>query len=231
MGTDVASDDGFSVPEEFAAKWLDDSLEAEIVRPLAQVWPMEASTRKVPGWDGNDRSSGTIHGGFAMEWLAEKATGTRQTGKMRKIELKAKKGAIYAQISNELAADGLGFEQQFTVSLVKSIGFGLDDKFLFGTGAGVPQGALSTGNPALISVTKETGQAATTIVYENLVKMFARVAPMCLGNALWLANATAIPQLLTLTIAVGTGGSHIPVMKEENGKFSFLVSRSFSLSI
>ncbi len=220
MNESVNSEGGFSVPEEFAAQWLDDSLESEIVRPRAQIWNMNAPTRKVPGWDGNDRSGGKTHGGLEMQWLAEKATGTRQSAKMRMIELKAKKGAIFSQISNELAADGQGFESQFTGALVKSIGFGLDEKFLFGTGAGVPAGALSSANPALVSVAKESGQTAATITYTNLVSMFSRIAPMCLGNVVWLANATAIPQLLTLTIAVGTGGSHFPVMKETNGQFS-----------
>lgn len=219
MGEGVGEDGGFSVPEEFAAQWLDDSLEDEIVRPLAQVWAMQAPTRKVPAWDGNDRSGGTTHGGFEMAWLAEKATGTRQTAKMRMLTLKAKKAGIYAQISNELAADGLGFENQLTNALVKSIGFGLDGVFFFGSGSGQPQGALSDGNPALVTVAKETGQAASTIVYENLTKMFARMAPACLKNAVWIANATAIPQLMTLNMAIGTGGSFFPALKESESKF------------
>ncbi|MCB2184016.1 MAG: phage major capsid protein [Desulfobulbaceae bacterium] len=219
MVESVATEGGFSVPEEFAAEWLDSSLENEIVRPRAQVWPMSSLTRHVPGWDGNDRSGGTTHGGFEMQWLAEQGTGTRQTAKMRKIELKAQKGAIYCQVSNELAADGLGFEDQLKNALVSSVGFGLDDKFFFGSGAGCPQGALSSSNPSLITVAKETGQLGSTITYGNLAQMFARVAPRCLKNATWHANMTAIPQLLQLSIPVGTGGSHVPVLKESNGKF------------
>lgn len=149
---------------------------------------MQAPTRKVPGWDGNDRSGGTTHGGFAMQWLAEKATGSRQVAKMRMLKLVAKKAGIYAQIINELAADGLGFENQLKIALVKSIGFGLDGVYLFGSGSGQPQGCLSSGNEAIVTVAKESGQAASTIVYQNLVKMFASVALMCLENAVWLAT-------------------------------------------
>jgi HK97 family phage major capsid protein len=180
---------------------------------------VEIFTRSVIGWDEKDRSGGTTHGGFSMEWLAEKATGTRQKAKLLKIMLAAKKGAIYCQMSNELAADGMGIEEQLRSALVSSIGFGLDGKFFFGSGAGVPAGALSSANPALITVAKESGQTAATIEYKNLAKMFARVAPRCLKNAVWHANMTTIPQLLELSIPVGTGGSHVPVLKESNGKF------------
>jgi len=37
-----------------------------------------------------------------------------------------------------------------------------------------------------------------------------------------VCHQTTIPQLLTLSMAVGTGGDHIPVMTESNGQFSIL---------
>ncbi len=77
-------------------------------------------------------------------------------------------------------------------------------------------------DPALIVVTKETNQAASTIVYENVTKMFARLHPACLKNAIWIANSTSIPQLLSMSIAVGTGGSFIPAVIQQNGQHSLL---------
>ena len=44
----VPSSGGFSVPEQFAAWLLDSSLESEIVRPRATVWPMTTSHIKSP---------------------------------------------------------------------------------------------------------------------------------------------------------------------------------------
>jgi HK97 family phage major capsid protein len=78
----ISSSGGFSVPDEFSAQWLDDSLPTEIVRPLCQVWPMKSSDRKIPGWDGADMSSGELFGGFKMEILAEEGTASKQTGKV-----------------------------------------------------------------------------------------------------------------------------------------------------
>ena len=211
---------GFSVPEPLAAQWLDDSIENEIIRPRATVWTMESATRKVPGWDGNNQTGGTLFGGFKMQFLEEEGTGDKQTGKLRAIQLTAKKGAIFVDISNELREDGQGFEAQLDRAMRSSIGYGFDDYFINGGGGGVPLGILN--DPAIISVDPEGGQVQDTILWENLCNMFARMYPAGRQRAVWLANDDTIPKLLSITIAIGTGGSHIPAMTESNGQFKLL---------
>ncbi|HNZ65247.1 MAG TPA: phage major capsid protein [Smithella sp.] len=211
---------GFSVPEPLAAQWLDDNIESEIIRPRATVWPMESATRKVPGWDAADQTGGTLFGGFAMEFLAEEGTGNKQTGKLRVIQLAAKKGAIFVDISNELREDGQGFEAQLDRAMKTSIGYGMDAYFIGGSGAGQPLGIRN--DPAKITVAKETGQTADTIIYTNLTKMFSRMYPAGRQRAIWLANDDTIPQLLSLSITMGTAGAHVPVMTESNGQFKIL---------
>lgn len=216
----VPSSGGFSVPDPLAAQWLDDNIEAEIVRPRATVWPMESATRKVPGWDATDQAGGTLFGGFKMEFIAEAGEGSLQTGKMRVIQLTAKKGAIFCDISSELKEDGQGFEAQLDRAVRTSIGYGMDRYFINGVGGGQPLGLRN--DPAKVSVTKETGQKSDTIVFENLCKMFARMYPAGRQRAVFLANDTTIPALLTLSLSVGTGGSVIPAMSESNGQFRIL---------
>ncbi len=216
----VPSSGGASVPEPLAAQWLDDSLEAEIIRPRCVVWPMESATRRVPGWDALNQTGGSLFGGFAMEFLAEEGTGNKQVGKLRSILLNARKGAIFVDVSNELREDGQGFEAQLDRAMRLSIGYGMDAAFIGGSGAGQPLGIRNDG--AKITVTKESGQVAATVVYENVVKMFARMYPAGRQRAIWLGNDTIISQLLQLSIAIGTAGSHIPVMTESNGEFRIL---------
>lgn len=208
---------GFSVPDEFAAQWLDTALEEEIIRPRAVVWPMKSPTRKVPGWDANDHTDGSLFGGFTIQWLVEEGTGTKQTGKLRLVELNAKKGAIYCDVSNELVSDGLGFEAQLEEALKKSLAYGLDYNFLNGQGASGPLGIRN--DPALISVSKETGQGSATILYENLTKMWARMYGPCRKRAVWICNADCIPQLMTVSISIGTAGSAVPIFSEKDGQY------------
>ncbi|MBI2834767.1 MAG: phage major capsid protein [Acidobacteria bacterium] len=213
----VGADGGFSVPTEFVAQWLDASLESEIVRPRATVWPMTSATRKVPGWDVSDSSS-TLFGAFTGQWVNEGAEITEQTPELMSLTLTACKLALVTQLSNELVADGLGYDEQLSRAIVKAAAWYLDLAFLRGTGAGQPLGVLNA--PCLITVAAEGGQVASTIVYENLTKMFARQANK--QNSIWVANSTAIPQLAALSIAIGTGGSHIPVLTGRDGSFEIL---------
>jgi HK97 family phage major capsid protein len=129
--------------------------------------------------------------------------------------------ACYTAASNELVADGIDFDRQIQTALIKTIGWYLDYAFLQGTGAGQPLGVLN--DPALVTVTKESGQRAASLVFENVTKMYARLAPQCMGNAVWIASQTTVPQLLTMSLAVGTGGAPIqPAVLQTGGKFSLL---------
>lgn len=214
-GERFPSEGGFFVPEEFAAAMLDRSLESEIVRPRADVHPMTSKTKKVAGVDVT--SSTAPFGGFEAEWLAEGGAATARTLKVRAIELFARRLALFAAASNDLVADGVTYEDQLSEALIRGLGFGLDLAFLSGNGAGRPLGVLN--DPALITVAKETGQLGATVVYENLTKMFARLHPASFPNAVWVANSSAIPQLLQVTLGIGTAGIHFPVLREGDGKF------------
>lgn len=215
MTEGVGTGGGFSVPEEFSAWLLDASLEGEIVRPRAQVWPMKTDTRKIPAWDSADHRT-SLFGGFSGVWLGEGATAIRQQAKLRLIQLTARKLGIFTQASRELAEDGLDFDAQLGTALAAALSWYMDDAFINGSGVGQPIGILK--DKALITVNAEGGQVAKTITYENCTKMFARLHPSCINNAVWIINQTAMPELLTMSIAIGTSGAFIPAVTQDSGK-------------
>jgi HK97 family phage major capsid protein len=57
-----------------------------------------------------------------------------------------------------------------------------------------------------VQVAKETGQAAATVLTENIVKMWSRMFGPCRDKAVWLINQDVEPQLFTMTVGVGAGG-------------------------
>ena len=220
------SSGGFLVPEEFAAMMLDKSLESEIVRPRATVHPMSTDTLKIAGFDSLDNSS-NLFGGMIAGWTEEAGTRTETNPTVRKIELKSKKLFILSQASNELVADGKDFETLIGEAMIKAVGWFLDFACLQGTGSGQPLGTLR--DPALVTVVKESSQAANTILYQNVVKMLSRLHPACYSTAVWVASPSTIPQLLSMTIPVknmsGTenvGGSHYAVLTESNGQYHIM---------
>ena len=192
----------------------------EVIRPRAKVYPMNSETLTIPGWDDLDHTSGQLFGGFTIAWLAEEGTATRQQAKLRQIVFNAHKGAIYVAASREVLQSGLNFNAQLSTALIKGLGYGMDDAFINGDGAGKPLGITHAGS--LISVAKETGQTADTIVYENLTKMLARLHPSCVMGAVWLGNPSTLAQLMELCQSVGVGGNTIKALTRVNDQYMLL---------
>ncbi len=220
-GEQTDSSGGFLVPEIWAAGLLDKALESEIVRPRARIEPMESSIKKVAGFDRLDNST-SAPAGFTGQWIGESTLGNFDIPKIRLIQLTARKLAIFTTSSNELVADGTDFENMLGQQMIAALSWHLDVAFLVGQGGGKPLGVLY--DPALITVAKQTGQPAATIVYENLVAMFGRMHPACISNAVWVCQIGAAPQLLQLQLGVGTGGLAFPTMAlKDDGSGGFTI--------
>jgi HK97 family phage major capsid protein len=86
-----------------------------------------------------------------------------------------------------------------------SLSLAMDNVFINGDGVGKPIGIMNAN--CKIAIAKESAQDPTTIVAENIMKMFARFNMRYLGNAIWLGNQTIMPMLQTLNIASGTAGT------------------------
>lgn len=228
------SSGGFAVPSGFSRMFLDSSLETEVVRPRAKVYPMVTDDLRIPGFDSSDSSS-TTFGGFDVGWQAEGATATRSTGKIRAVLLQAKKLSLYVAASSELVADGAGFGEQLGEKMQEALGFGLDSAFISGTGSGQPLGILNAGST--ITVSKETSQTADTIEYANLIKMYARLLPRSVRRAVWIVHPSTLPQLLNLSVRfqnVGEtdyiGGSFIPALREDGTGRMYILGREVVIS-
>ena len=220
MTEGVPSDGGFFVPTQFSRELFDKGLEGSVFASKVRIEPMTSDEKKISSFDAQSSASGTLFGGLLPAWEGEASTLTESTPKMRQIFLRAKKLILYSTASNELVADGTSFEEQLGQIFVKAMAWTLDEKCIRGTGVGMPLGLLNS--DSLITVAKEVGQAANTIVYENAVSMYSRIAPSLINETFWFASPTAIPQLLTMSLTIGTGGSAIQVLKEESGAFSLL---------
>ncbi len=220
MAESPPSAGGFLVPTMFAADVLDVAVEDSIVLKRAAIWKMTAPTLKIPGWVIGDHTS-NLYGGVTCAWENENATLTEANPKTRLIELHAHKLTAYTTSSNELRSDAPNYEERITGLIAKALGWYMDKSMLdpgsAGDGAGKCQSVLNS--PALITISKETGQE-TGIVYENLIKMMARMFPPSFQRSVWVASISTIPSLMLLSVPVGTGGAHVPVMNEKSGAFS-----------
>ena len=197
---------GYLVPEEFSARILEKSLEDSIVRPRAFIQPM-ASNRIVIPADVDTNHQTNYFGGITIYRPGESGQKTATDPTFARIALTLHKVTGLCHISDELLEDSaIAVEANVTRKFSQAIAFVQDNDFLNGTGNNQPVGVLNAVNPALITITAETGQGASTIVAENIIKMWARMYSAGKSRAVWVANDDTFPQLATMALAVGTGG-------------------------
>ena len=220
----VGSEGGFLVPEEFRAELLMMALETAVVRSRARVIPMGALTLKMPAIRDTTHAT-SVFGGVQASWLGEAADlSTVREPTFMQLQLTARKLTGYTRSSNELIQDSaISIEAIIGQLFPAAIAYFEDEAFMNGTGAGQPLGIINA--DALISIAKETGQAATTLVYENLIKMFARMLPSSINRAVWVMHPDTFPQLATLSLAVGTGGSAVWLSNAANGSPATILGR------
>lgn len=205
----VPSEGGFLIPEVLRAELLRVALENSVVRQRARVIPMETLRVPFPAIDATSNVS-SVFGGVVGFWTEEGAALTESQAAFSRIVLDAKKLTAYTEVPNELISDSaISFQAFLDEIFPEALSFYEDIAFLKGTGVGEPLGALASGNGAIVEVAKESGQAADTIVWENIVKMYARMLPGSLDRAVWIVSPDVFPELATMALSVGTGGSAI----------------------
>ena len=150
--------------------------------------------------------------GRAYYWIdeAQEKTATKLNSDRSSLNSKLI-GLCYA--TDELLNDASALEAFIRSAFAAEFGFLLDDAIIRGTGGAQPLGILNAG--CLVSVAKQAGQKASTIMWENVVDMYARMFPQSRTNAVWLINQQAEAQLMTMAMSVGTGG--VPVYMPAGG--------------
>jgi HK97 family phage major capsid protein len=221
MSEGVGTSGGFLVPEQWAWGVLDAALADEAIRPRALVLPMTVLTLNVPGFDYLDGTSNK-RAGLVLTWSGESSTLTEQVGKTRVVGLVAKKGTILVRVPSELQEDAMAFDAALSTAMTAAVQIGLDVAFIQGTGVGQPLGILNS--PALITVAKESGQAANTIFVQNLAKMMGKLSPGSYKRAVWLCHPTCVATLLQMTVVVmnvaqteNVGGSTAGLVTQTDG--------------
>jgi HK97 family phage major capsid protein len=214
LSESVPSDGGFLVQQDFSDDLLTQVFETGILASRCRRIQISGKSNsiKINGIDETSRAS-TRSGGILGYWEEEAAEKTASKPKFRKIELSLKKliGLCYA--TDELLDDAAALEGVIRSGFSSEFGFLLDDAIVNGTGAGQPLGILNAG--CLVTVDKEAGQKAATVVAENIIKMYSRIFAQSRPNAVWLINQNIEPQLFTMSLAVGTGG--VPIYMPAGG--------------
>ncbi len=216
------ADGGFLIPEETRSTLLELSLESGIVRPRATVIPMSTPSIGLPMVDDSSHVS-SLFGGIVTSWEYEGQSSTPTNPTFAKVNLNAHKLKAYTQVPNELIRDAVAFEAFFNRAFPEALAYEEDYAFMHGNGVGQPKGFYNS--DAMITVAKRSGQNADTIVWQNVVDMAARLLPSSFANSVWIASIDTMPELNTMALGVGTGGSAIWNMNGAAGMPATLMGR------
>jgi HK97 family phage major capsid protein len=218
------SSGGYLIPESMDTEIRSLSLEGSIVRSRATVVPMTTPQMLFPfvDWTTN---VGSTFGGWTVTRVGEGQAITASQAKFGRVRLDATKQVAGAEVPNEMFADVGALDGFIRSTLPQARTFAEDKDFLTGSGVGEPLGAIASTNTALITVAKETSQVASTVVYENIMKMYQRMLPSSKGSAVWVVNPTTFTQLQSLSIPVGTGGAPVMLMNMANGPVPTILGR------
>lgn len=224
------ADGGFLVPEEYRTEILQVALERAVVRPRARVIAMNSAKLSFPVVD-TTTHVGSIMGGVIAYRTEEEGALVESGAKFRRVTLDLSKQTLFSNVSNELVRDtGGGIESFIRSSFGAAAAYFEDMDYMTGSGVGEPLGALVTTNPGTIAVDAVSGQGAGTIVWENVLAMYARMLPSSLGSAVWVIGPDVFPQLATMGLVVGTGGGPTWLMDGNGAPQMTLLGRPIVIS-
>ncbi len=212
-GEAVGSDGGFLLPKTTNDDILLQVYAGEVLSRVKRRTMTVGNSIDINVIDETSRATGSRHGGVQGYWVAEGVAATGSRPKTSQLSFKVKKVMALGYATDELLADAALMQSLMFDAFVDELKFLTEDAVIEGTGAGQPQGILKS--PCLITVAKETGQAAATLVKENVDKMWARLFARHRANAVWYINQDIEPELDNLSMVIGTGG--VPVYLPPGG--------------
>jgi len=226
QGTLIAADGGFLVPSTVSSTILRKIFsDGQIVNRTQAVPISVGDTAEWNAVQENSRVSGSRYGGITVGRFGEGNGPTASTVAIERVKLELKSLGSLVYLTNKQIEDGPQMLTLVNDLVPQAIRFAIEDEIFNGDGASQMKGILN--ESATVSVAKETGQTAATIVYENIVNMYARMYAPSRSNAVWFINQDIEPQLMTMSLAVGTGGVpvYMPANHASGSPFGTLLGR------
>jgi HK97 family phage major capsid protein len=205
MSQGVGADGGILVPPTFRQEiWQNMQVGIDNLLALTDQYTVLGESLTMPATAETSRAHGSRYGGIRGYWIAEAQQKTPSYPRLRQMKLEPQELAVMVFVTDKLLRNAPALEQFVRRAASEEILFLINDAIINGSGTGQPLGILNGGG--LITVPKEQGQAADTVVLENVNRMYARMHKNPRAGAIWFVNQEVEAQLEALTATAGTGG-------------------------
>lgn len=220
----TGADGGFAIQTDFAGVILESALERNSLLQRLDRYTVSSGANSMR-WVMADETdiSKSVFGGVQMYWAAEGGTAPATHPKLREVKLDLEKMMGFAYCTDEMLEDAAFMSGFFSTAFSLAADELLTGAVIGGDGVGKPLGILNSS--ALVTVAKETSQAAGTFVGNNAVKMLARAMPKNRDRLVWLMHPDMEEQLPALSITSSDGSTSKFLWDPEGGIRNFDAQR------
>ena len=227
----TGADGGYLVPPEYADGILDLVKDESVIYPQARRVQINGN-RLIEIYlnetNRKDPSTGSRHGGVLAYWKGEADQYTAAKAAFAERTTNLSKLTAYCPVTEELLQDYAAIEGILNDLVGREFAFKIDDAMFNGSGANSnPLGILTTGagsnpnNAALVTIAKESGQAAATVNVQNILKMYNALIAQQRRKAKWYINQDLEIVLMQVMLQTGsiesTGSSAVEAIKGSFG--------------
>ena len=202
----TGADGGYLVPPDYAAGVIDLIQEQSILLPQARRVTI-AGNRLIEAYlVESKRDDGHRHGGVLAYWKGEAQQYKESKPMFGERTTQLDKLTAICPVTEELLMDEPAIESTLDTKVAQEFAWKADAAIFGGSGSGsMPLGmVMPTTNTALVTVDKESGQAAGTVNVQNILKMWNRMPAQCRANAKWYINQDLELQLMQLMMGTDT---------------------------
>lgn len=195
-GTDA--DGGFAVPPDFRGTIREKLQGVDSLLPRTDQMVTSSNSVTVPVDETAIWDTSSPQVGIQAYWTAEAAQKVTSKPALQNVQVSLFKLAVLVPMTDELLEDVPAMDTYLRNKAPDKIMWMVNDAIINGTGIGQPAGILSQYNNALVTVAAESGQAADTVRYGNILDLWVRLPPGSRSRAVWLINQGVEPQLFRM---------------------------------
>lgn len=198
----TGADGGFALQTDFAGQILESAVEQSPLLNRLDRYTCSSAANAMR-WLSADETdvSKSVFGGVQMYWASEGTTVAASKPQFRELKMDLEKMMGFAYCTDEMLTDAAFMTGFFSTAFTLAADRLLTESVISGDGVGKPLGILNS--KAIITVDKESTQAAGTFLGANAIKMQARAMPRNRDRLVWLMHPDAEELLPYLSIQSG----------------------------
>lgn len=205
----IGSDGGYAVPPAFADQIFATLDGEQSLMSYCHQMEIGSNRLELPSDESTPWSATGVH----CSWESEGATQPQLKPEMSGNTLNLGRLKALVPATDELDNDSPALADWLNWRFGEAVRWKMNEAILAGDGIGKPLGILAA--PATLSVTKESGQAAATILGTNILKMYQRLLASSQPRAIWVCNPDVLVHLASVNLENGA-----PAYLANNGQGS-----------